>query len=343
MKRTAAAILALLMALGLCSCGGQRAESCDFFAMDTSMRLMLYGDDAALFEDTQAEIGRIENAFSRTIDTSLVSRLNRGETVTDAELADLLTSCITYTDLTDGAFDVTIAPVVLAWGFTTEHHRVPDAETLQELLQSVGRAHLHLSANDPKVSSSVDTVALDKGSSIDLGGVAKGYASDRVAALWKEQGVKSGLAALGGNIYCCGCKPDGSKWNIAVRDPFDGSAYIGTLALEDAFAVTSGGYERYFEENGKIYHHIIDPATGYPAESGLASVTIVSDSGSVCDILSTACYVLGAERAEAVWRSIGGFEMVIVTDDGHILITEGLEKDFDASSAAHDYDYEILR
>ena len=178
---------------------------------------------------------------------------------------------------------------------------------------------------------------------IDLGGIAKGYASDRVAEIWKNEGVEHGLAALGGNIYCRGSKADGSSWRVSVQDPNDPAAYVGILSLADAFAVTSGAYERNFTENGKFYHHIIDPATGYPAESGLASVTVVSqESGTLCDALSTACYVLGEENALALWREMGSFELVLVTEDGRVLITEGLEGSFDSSSAANSYVYEII-
>ena len=326
----------LLLLFLLAGCGAQES-SVSFYAMDTTMKLTLYGAGGAetILADSESELQRLESAFSRTIDTSLVSRLNRGETVTDSELASLLRECIRCTAGTGGAFDVTIAPVVSAWGFTTDTYQVPDADTLAGLLTHVGSDGILLDG---------DTISLAADVGIDLGGVAKGYASDRIAALWKDAGVVSGLAALGGNIYCCGTKPDGSQWSIAVRDPNDESAYVGTLSLSDAFAVTSGGYERYFVQDGVTYHHIIDPSTGYPAESGLLSVTIVSpEKGTDCDIYSTACYVMGADAAVDFWRKTGGFEMILVTDDGRVLITEGLEKSFDASSAVHEYDYEILR
>lgn len=320
----------LLMLSLLCSCSSEAAYT-DFFAMDTAMRFTLYGKDGL---EAQDEILRLEEALSRTKETSLVSALNRGESVEDAELAALLTRCMEFTALTRGAFDATIAPVVSAWGFTEDAYRVPEASELSDLLTLVGSEHITLSGN---------RATLAEGCRIDLGGIAKGYASDRVAQIWAENGVKCGLAALGGNIYCCGTKPDGSLWRISVQDPFDSTAYVGILSLSDAFAVTSGGYERNFEENGKVYHHIIDPSTGYPADSGLSSVTVVShESGTLCDALSTACYVLGEEASLALWREVGSFDLVLVTDDGRVLITEGLEESFDSSSAAHSYAYEII-
>ena len=331
MRKLKICLLSLLLVLSLLSACGSEAFYTDFFAMDTAMRFTLY-NDAGL--EAKEEILRLENLLSRTKDTSPVSALNRGERVTDAELSDLLRRCLHFADVTRGAFDATVAPVVSAWGFTEDAYRVPSEEELQQQLALVGSEHILLEG---------DTASLSEGCRIDLGGIAKGYASDRVAALWAEEGVEHGLAALGGNIYCRGTKADGSLWRVSVQDPFDSTAYVGILSLSDAFAVTSGGYERKFEENGKTYHHIIDPSTGYPADSGLSSVTVVShESGTLCDALSTACYVLGEEASLSLWRELGGFELVLVTDDGRVLITEGLEESFDSSSAAHSYAYEII-
>ncbi len=331
MRKPKISFLFLLLMLSLlCSCSSNAVYT-DFFAMDTAMRFTLYGKDGL---EAKEEILRLESMLSRTEEESLVSALNRGESVQDAELSELLRSCLRFAEVTGGAFDATIAPVVSAWGFTEDAYRVPDESELAQLLTHVGSENIALAG---------DTAALAEGCRIDLGGIAKGYASDRVAELWAEKGVEHGLAALGGNIYCRGTKADGSPWRVSVQDPFDSTAYVGILSLSDAFAVTSGGSERNFEEGGNIYHHIIDPATGYPADSGLSSVTVVSQvSGTLCDALSTACYVLGEEASLALWREMGGFELVLVTDDGRVLITEGLEGSFDSSSAAHSYAYEII-
>lgn len=327
-KKLLLVLAAVLLMLSGCS---RSASYTDFFAMDTSMRFTLYDSKGLAARD---EILRLEEMFSRTKEDSLVSQLNRGKTVENTELAALMETSIGYAAATMNTFDVTIAPVVSAWGFTTDSYRVPAEEELQQLLALVGSNRIRIEG---------DRISLTDGTMIDLGGIAKGYASDRVAALWKEAGVENGLAALGGNIYCCGTKADGSKWRVSVQDPNDPAAYVGILSLSDAFAVTSGGYERNFTENGKTYHHIINPATGYPAESGLSSVTVVShESGTLCDALSTACYVLGEGGAIHLWHEMGSFELVLVTEDGRVLITEGLEGSFDSSSAAHPYDYTII-
>ena len=328
---TALAALFLLM-----SCGAQAEEyrTYDFFAMDTAMRLTLPGEGALTDATvTEQRIRALEDTLSRTKEDTLVARLNRGETVNDAELADLLRLCVRYTEKTDGCFDVTVADVVSAWGFATDSYQVPSAEELAVLLAFVGSDGIVLDG---------DTVSLRENVRIDLGGIAKGYASDCVRALWDERGIESGIAALGGNIYCRGMKSDGRRWTVGIRDPQAADGYVGLLSLSDCFAVTSGGYERWFEdENGNRYHHIIDPKTGYPAHSGLTSVTVVSDCGTAADALSTALYVLGADRAIGLWRELGGFELVLVTEDGRVLVTEGLDGSFD--SASEDYTYEYIR
>ena len=333
-KFYAPAVFAALLLL--VSCGTQTKEyrTYDFFAMDTSMRLTLAGENALSDATvTEQRIHALEDALSRTREDSLIARLNQGESVEDAELASLLRLCLVYTEKTDGAFDVTVADVVTAWGFTTDSYQVPDEETLAALLAYVGSEGIILDGN---------TVSLKENVRIDLGGVAKGYASDCVKELWDELGIESGIAALGGNIYCRGTKTDGSAWTVGIRDPKATDGYVGLLSLSDRFAVTSGGYERRFEdENGNIYHHIIDPKTGYPACSGLLSVTVVSENGTAADVLSTALYVLGADRAIALWRSLGGFELVLVTEDGSVLVTEGLTGSFDPAS--EDYSYEYIR
>ena len=161
---------------------------------------------------------------------------------------------------------------------------------------------------------------------MDFGGIAKGYASERVMERYRECDITSGMVSLGGNVQVLGEKPDGSAWRVGIQDP-EGTRgeQVAVLEVTDCAVVTSGGYERYFEEDGNTYIHILDPVTGYPAERDLASVTVISEDGTLADALSTALYIMGFDDAVSYWRAHEGeFETVLITDQGTIFVTEGI-------------------
>ena len=196
------------------------------------------------------------------------------------------------------------------------------------------------------------SVTLGAGQAIDLGGIAKGYTSDCVEAVFRENKIESGKISLGGNVFVLGGKPDGADWRVGIRDPQDENALAAVLTLRDAYAITSGGYESYFTENGNTYHHIIDPSTGYPADSGLLSVTVVAEAngpdfsgpgnGTMCDAFSTALFVMGEERALEFWQTGGyDFDLVLVTADGRVIITDGLSDRFEVVKDSG-YTYETV-
>lgn len=289
-----------------------------FISMDTYISLTVYGgnrEEAA--KECQKEIKRLEGLFSVTDPDSEVTKINeaRGKTVTVSEdTKAVIARALTTGEESGGALDITLRPVVAEWGFTTGEYKIPDSDVLERLLEKVDYRSVSLEGN---------SVTLPDGFQIDLGSAAKGYAGDRAVETLKACGVTSALVNLGGNVQTLGGKPDGSDWSVAVRSPFDESN-LCVLKVRDKALVTSGNYERYFEdENGKRYHHIIDPADGYPADNGISSVTVIGESGLECDALSTALFVMGADRAAELWRERGGFEMLLVTDDKRIFITEG--------------------
>ena len=180
---------------------------------------------------------------------------------------------------------------------------------------------------DSKEKANFVTLGADQ--QIDFGGIAKGYTSSRIMDIYKDNGITSGLVNLGGNVQALGTKTDGTKWKIAVQSPDDTEDYLGILSVQDKAVITSGGYERYFEQDGVTYHHIIDPKTGYPAESGLVSVTIVSEDGTLADGLSTSLFIMGKEKAADFWREHkDDFDAILMSDDGTLYVTEGLENDF---------------
>lgn len=340
MKRFAATLLACLTALSLTGCGAAQPAELSLFAMDTYMTFVAIGDGADdVLSDLSRTVNSLEASLSRTVDTSEVSRLNRdGSAVWDEDGAQLLSWALQHSQETDGAFDITIAPLVELWGITSDSPRVPSQEEIDALLPLVGSEHVRLSGA---------TAALDEGCAIDLGGIGKGYASDETAELFSESGISGGFVSLGGNVYVHGVTAEGKPWNVAIQDPRNTENYACTLRLTDAFVVTSGGYQRNFTApDGTVYQHIIDPATGYPVDNGLLSVSIVTrrdsgGTGTMADAYSTALYVMGEEAAVDFWRQQGSFDMVLVTEDGRVLYTPGLSDCFKQTEGSG-YDYQLL-
>lgn len=320
-------VLALALALALLplsGCAPAQPLERTFFAMDTVMTLRLYqGGDEALLDAAQGRVEELEGLLSVTDESSEVRALNRDGAATglSPETADLLGAALDLCERTGGALDISTYPVLRAWGFTTGEYAVPSGEDISALLPLVDYTRIELDG---------DAVLLPPGMEIDLGSVAKGYAGDQLSRLLRENGVTSALLDLGGNIQTVGAKPDGSPWRVAVRDP-QGDGTVGVAEVEDQAVITSGGYERYFEENGVRYWHILDPETGKPARNGLASVTVVGESGVLCDALSTALFVMGLDGALDHWRRHRDFEAVFVLEDGSVTITAGLESRFTLS------------
>ena len=327
------------MALSLAACGTQKRETLELFAMDTYMTFVAIGDGADdVLADLSRTVNTLESSLSRTVDTSEVSRLTRdGSAVWDEDGAQLLSWALQHSQETDGAFDITIAPLVELWGITSDSPRVPSQAEIDALLPLVGYEHVH--------QSEFCSISLDEGCSVDLGGIAKGYAADLLRAQLEKEGVTSATLDLGGDVFVMGRKTDGSDWRIAVKDPADTESYLGVVSAADKFIVTSGVYERYFEENGVRYHHILDPKTGCPAESGLVSVTVLCENGAWADALSTACFVLGPDGALALRDDLAdqgtNFELILATDDGRVLYTDGLADAFTPNDESG-YTYEAL-
>lgn len=301
-----------------------KKASKDIFAMDTYMTVTAYGKNAEnAVDEAVDEINRLETVLSAQKKESDIYKLNQtGSGTLSEDTKDIVSEALKINKTTNGAFDISIYPLMVKWGFTTQKYNVPSKSEISKLLKNVDSSKVEF---DEKSSS----IKLGKNMKIDLGGIAKGYTSSRVMQIFKDCGVTSGLVSLGGNVQALGTKTDGTDWQIAIENPDKSSDYIGVVSVKDKAVITSGGYERYFEKNGKTYHHILDPKTGYPAESGLKSVTIVSDNGTLADALSTSLFVMGKEKALDYWREHKNeFDTVLVEDNGNITITDGLKKVF---------------
>lgn len=307
----------------------------DIFAMDTYMTITAYGDQAQeAVDEAGAEIERLDDLLSTGNEESEITKLNQSGSATLSEDAGYLVErALELNEETNGAFDIAIYPVMEAWGFPTQNYQVPSEDTLQSLLKLCDVSQITYDKDNRNLSFNQD------GMKIDLGGIAKGYTSSRIMEIYKENNISSGLVNLGGNVQALGTKTDGSKWRVAVQSPDDSDDYLGVLSIEDKAVITSGGYERYFEQDGKTYHHIIDPKTGYPAENGLTSVTIVSEDGTLADGLSTSLFIMGKDKAIEFWRAHSDeFDAIILTDEEKLYVTEGIQDDFST-----EMDMELIR
>lgn len=317
---SAALLSAAFLLTGCSGAPAQEPETATFFAMDTAMDFTVYGD-AALLDEAETLIGSLEEQVSVTDEHSDIYAIDHtGSGSLSGNAAELMEQALELCRRTGGALDISVYPIVRAWGFTTGSYQVPDEETIQSLLPLVDYTQIQYDA-------ATGVVTLPEGMEIDLGSVAKGYAGQLVAQMLRGNGVESALLNFGGNVQTVGAKPDGSPWQIGIKDP-QGEDAMMVLSVEDQAVVTSGGYERYFEQDGQTYWHIMDPSTGHPADSGLISVTIVGDEGVVCDGLSTALFVMGLEKAADLWAQSCDFEAVFVTASGEVYITEGLRDRF---------------
>ena len=319
----AAVMLSLLLLTGCTSAQDSEEHSRDLFAMDTYMSLKAYGANAEdALEEAKTAITDLEKLLSVTDSGSEIYAANhaQGSAVPiSAETAAILNAARNTAEESRDALQISAYPVVRTWGFTTGEYRVPADAELEALLTHV---------DDSRIAFDSSTLTVPADMEIDLGALAKGYTGDAVAEIMRKHGVTSAMINLGGNVQAVGSKPDGSKWVVGLRDPFNENMLCGTVHVADKAVITSGNYERFFTaEDGTKYWHIIDPATGRPADNGLCSVTVIGDSGLRCDALSTALFVEGTERAAEHWRACDDFEMVLVTAD-KIYVTEGIADDF---------------
>ena len=319
----------------------------DFFAMDTYVKMILYGPEAEKAADAlQAEMLRLDRQLSLYSEKSDVSRLHQqlaspalpqspSSQQTDAphkeyltqshtiqlseDTAELLTRSQKLHAETNGAFDITLSPVSKLWGFPHGPYRVPDKTEIQAALARTGMESIRWDSRIRQFSADNPAVTLD------FGGIAKGYAAEKMAAILKKQNIRHALLNLGGNVKTVGAKPDNSPWRIAIQHPDAKTDYLGVLSVSDTSVVTSGDYERYFEKGKIRYHHILDPRTGAPARSGLRSVTVVCKDCTLADGLSTALFVLGPEAAISFWqKQKEQFQFILFTENNTLYVTEKL-------------------
>lgn len=315
-------------------CGGEEPISKEGFCLDTVCTITIYDDDSEVNREEVLEaafelIDEREAILSKTIDGSDVSRINSAKgDVVDVEnvTRDVIEMAQLIAEESEGAFDITIGKVSELWDFHAEEPKLPDDEDIKTAVSHVDYGNVQIRGNEVSLA--------DNEAEIDLGGIAKGYIADQVGEYLESEGVRSAIINLGGNVVAIGKKPDDSAFNIGIERPFtDRTELIGSVQVFDATVVTSGIYERNFVIDNKIYHHILDSTTGYPAETDLEAVTIVAAKGNsgFCDAISTACLALGKQKAMDLIKSIQNeypdknIEASFIDNDGNIVQTEGMD------------------
>lgn len=305
--------LCIIISIFLSGCSETEPLERNIFAMDTMMNVRIWGSQDAL--DAVCDIiNRYDSLFDAEDESSDIYKLNQtGFGAVKNDTAELLKEAIRYCEETDGHFDPTVYPLVRAWKMA--QNEPPQEDELQTLLPSVGTEYISIDAN---------TVTLLNDAAVDFGAIAKGYTAQKCIEYLENCNVECAIVTLGGNVQTLGSKPDGSKWAVGIADPSTPAQSIAVLRFEGSMAlVTSGSYQRYYEFDGKKYHHILDPETGYPADNELASVTILANNGTMADAFSTALFVMGFHEACEFWRTRNDFEVVFVHKDGSIFVTEG--------------------
>lgn len=297
----------------------------DFF-FDTVVTITIYDSDkTSLLDECFSICNKYEKLFSKTISGSDISKINQNskkgilKTKISNDTASIISSSLRYSKLTNGAFDITISPLADLWNIISDNPKVPSQNEISSCLQRIDYQKINVNASE---------LTLGQNQEIDLGGIAKGYIADQIKNYLQKQNVKNALINLGGNVLEIGGKTTSSEFTIGIQYPFkETSDIIAKVKTKNKSIVSSGSYERYFKKNGKIYHHILDTSTGYPADSDLNGVTIISDSSLDGDGLSTSCFVLGSKKGKKLIESLQGIEAIFISKDNQISVTSGLSYD----------------
>lgn len=334
MKKIACLLLLTLFLLTSCT-DVYRYTNQTYFSMNTTVNVI--ADESIDSDPTPYVLGDIENRFSRTLPNSEISRLNRGEEVTlSLDTLYVVERALEIAENTDCAFNPCMGTVTDLWDITSGKNIVPSDEEIKKALS-------FCDASSAAVHD--ENISVPDGMRIDLGGIAKGYALERAYEEMRktaedEETSPDFCISVGGNIAVSGSSAKNRKngkggWDVGITNPFDKNTTLGSLHLNNGFVSVSGSYERFFEKDGKIYHHIFDSKTGYPSDSDLASAVVISDDGLVGDALSTALFVMGKEGAvEFFNEGIYDFEMILISKNGVVSVTGGIKDSFDFDEQA---------
>ena len=298
------------------------------YQLGTLIELSIYeGGSKNILTEAFELISALENKLSRNIGASEVSKINRYAGISPVEVSDdtffVINRTIYYSELSGGFFDITVGPLVSLWGIGTKEANVPSAGDISNVLALIDYKRMKLTPSNNLVFSE------NRGMEIDLGAIAKGFIADKVYELFKEDGVKSAIINLGGNVMLLGRKPDGNLFRVGIQNPlYERGVTVGIYEGENVSVVTSGIYERYYEEDGIKYHHIFDPKTGYPIDNDIAGISVITAISTDADALSTSLFALGAEDALGLVEKLENTEAIIITKDKKIILSSGVGNSF---------------
>ena len=322
MKKALAILLCGCFLLTICSCNSNGELRTEFTAMNTLMSIRVFscsnGERDSVIRAFEDKINELDALFDANNESSAVSKINgkKAEIKVSEDTANIIEKSIVANKLTEGAFDITIMPVLKLWGFDNGSYGVPKKEDIKNALAFVGEDKLSVNGN---------TLTKEENTQISLGGIAKGYVGDELLKIAEIYGV-SAVISLGGNIVLCGENEEKGEWTVGVKNPLETDSLVCTFKHKgDVSVVTSGGYERSFQKDGKTYHHIIDTKTGEPAKSDLLSVTVIGEDGALCDAFSTALFSMGKEKAVKFAKEHNDFEYIFITENKEIITTDGVK------------------
>lgn len=343
LKSFAALALCLGLLLALPGCGSVTATEKQLFAMNSAVSIKAYGKSAeAGLESAASVINSLGVALDPKRDGSTAYTINNSQgqsIVVTGQVAEMLLIAQQVHALSGGDFDPTVYPLVKAWGFVDGRYTVPSEAEIESLLQKVGFSSVSISA---MADTDSYLLTMPAGMELTFASVARGCAAMYAVRALRQAGVESGIVSFGGTVLTLGTKPDGSDWIVALQDPVNTGNYLALLDVgEDTAVVTSGGYLRYFVDgDGNRWTHIIDPSDGFPVENGLLSATVICENGTYADALSTALCVMGEDDAKKFYKNSSGFEIILITDDQRIVVSEGVRDSFTLSN--NDYSVESL-
>ncbi len=323
--KIAVAISLIASLIALTGCTPAKPEQKSQFMLNTTCTITVYGKNAAQIIDEAFALGvEYDNLFSTAIEGSDIYRINHagGKPVTVSDdTVQIIKDSIHYSEISDGLFDITMGSLTSLWDFPGASHIVPPADVIAADLKTVGYKYIKIEGNT--------VTLLRPGAQLDLGAIGKGFIADRLSDFLKSKKVQGAIVNLGGNVITVGEKPKIKTWIVGIQQPFaDRNETIATVTVGEKSVVTSGIYERSFTApDGKFYHHILDPRTGYPVENNLSAISIVSDLSVDGDGLSTTCFLLGIEKATALIESLPNTDAMFITKDNKVTLTSGFGKD----------------